>query len=405
MIDFTIGIGGAAGDGIDKSSETLAKSAARSGLHAYAFNSYQSVIRGGHIWLRLRLGQDKVYSQGDHLHALIALNQDSIERHAPEVESGGAILFNADKLLLNIPLRDNVLTVPLPVAQLLKPFAPVAPVMQNTVAVGALIFLFSLDFDVASTVLADTFSHKGKGVIDQNVGILKAGFEYAKEHFVPLGYQWQFSGKRRPYVTGNEAFSIGAVAAGCRFYSAYPMTPASGILTWMADHAERCGVVVKQMEDQLAVANVAIGAGYAGTRAMCATSGGGFALMTEAIGMAGMIDAQGVFVEVPRGGPSRGIPTKTEQADLNQVYGASQGDFPRIIIAPTSTADCYDSAVESMNLAEKYQCPVILVSDLQLSEHPETVDPDLLNGDVKIDRGALISEVDTTKGKFKRFEF
>ena len=141
MKDVVIGIGGAAGDGIDKSSETLAKTAARSGLYAYGFNSYQSVIRGGHIWLRLRLGEQKVSSQGDHLNALIALNQDSIERHAPEVESGGAILFNADKLKVNIPIRDNVLTVPLPVGQLTKPFAPVAPVMQNTVAVGALVFL------------------------------------------------------------------------------------------------------------------------------------------------------------------------------------------------------------------------------------------------------------------------
>jgi 2-oxoglutarate ferredoxin oxidoreductase subunit alpha len=264
MKDVVIGIGGAAGDGIDKSSETLAKTAARSGLHAYGFNSYQSVIRGGHIWLRLRLGEQKVSSQGDHLNALIALNQDSIERHAPEVESGGAILFNADKLKVNIPIRDNVLTVPLPVGQLTKPFAPVAPVMQNTVAVGALVFLFGLDLQAASSVLADTFGHKGKAVIDQNVGILKAGYEYAKEHFVPLGYQWKFTGNRRPYLTGNEAFSIGAVAAGCRFYSAYPMTPASGILTWMAEHSERCGVLVKQMEDELAVANVAIGAGYAG---------------------------------------------------------------------------------------------------------------------------------------------
>ena len=403
--DVVIGIGGAAGDGIDKSSETVAKTAARSGLYAYGFNSYQSVIRGGHIWLRLRLGEEKVYSQGDHVNALIALNQDSIERHAPEVESGGAILFNADKLKVNIPIRDNVLTVPLPVAQLTKPFAPVAPVMQNTVAVGALIFLFGLDFQASSSVLADTFGHKGKAVIDQNVGILKAGYEYAKEHFVPLGYQWKFTGKRRPYVTGNEAFSIGAVAAGCRFYSAYPMTPASGILTWMAEHSERCGVVVKQMEDELAVANVAIGAGFAGARAMCATSGGGFALMTEAIGMAGMIEAPVVFIEVQRGGPSTGIPTKQEQADLNQVYGASQGDFPRIIIAPSDTSDCFDSAVEAFNLAEKYQCPVIIISDLLLSEHPETVEPERFKADVPIDRGALIGEVNGKNGHYKRFEF
>src|ERR1700680_1185105 len=171
MSDVTIGIGGAAGDGIDKSSETLAKTAARSGLYAYGFNSYQSVIRGGHIWLRLRLAENKVCSQGDHLNALIALNQDSIERHAPEVESGGAILFNADKLKVNIPIRDNVLTVPLPVAQLCKPFPPLAPVMQNTVALGALVFLLGMEFDITATVLADTFKHKGQGVADSNSGL------------------------------------------------------------------------------------------------------------------------------------------------------------------------------------------------------------------------------------------
>src|SRR5207245_11771884 len=150
MNDVTIGIGGAAGDGIDKSSETLAKTAARSGLYAYGFNSYQSVIRGGHIWLRLRLREERAYSQGDHLNALIALNQDSIERHAPEVESGGAILFNADKLRVNIPIRDNVLTVPLPVAQLIKPFPPLPPVLQTPLAAGARIFLFAFTFNFLS---------------------------------------------------------------------------------------------------------------------------------------------------------------------------------------------------------------------------------------------------------------
>jgi len=405
MSDVVVGIGGAAGDGIDKSAETVAKTASRSGLHAYGFNSYQSVIRGGHIWLRLRMGQEKVHSHGDHTHALIALNQDSIERHAPEIESGGAILFNADKLRINIPVRDNVLTVPLPIAELTKPLGAIQPVMQNTVALGALIFLLDFDFDVASSVLADTFAHKGQGVIDQNVGVLKAGYNYARERFVPLGHKWNFTRKRRPYLTGNEALSIGAVAAGCKFYSAYPMTPASGILTWMAEHSERCGVVVKQMEDELAVANAAIGAGYAGVRSMCGTSGGGFALMTEAIGMAGMIEAPVVFVEVQRGGPSTGIPTKTEQADLNQVYGASQGDFPRIIIAPKDTRDCFDSAVEAFNLAEKYQCPVIIITDLLLSEHPETVEPEYFSADVPIDRGEMVSGWKSGNGAFKRYAF
>ncbi len=402
---ITIGIAGAAGDGLDKTGDTLAKTAARLGLYAYAYNSYQSVIRGGHIWLRVRLGQERLGSHGDHLHALIALNQDSIERHAPEVESGGIVIFNSDKLRCNIALRDNVVSAPIPVGQLTKPLGPVQPIMQNTVALGALLFLIGLEFDVTAGVFADTFGHKGQAIIDQNVKLARAGYDYAREHFAPLGCKWNFSRKRRPFITGNEAISLGAFAAGCKFYSAYPMTPASAILHWMANHGERCGISVKQCEDELAVVNTAVGAGFAGVRAMCGTSGGGFALMTEAIGMASMIEVPVVIVEVQRGGPSTGIPTKTEQADLNQVYGASQGDFPRVIIAPTDTADCFHSTVEAFNLAEKYQLPVIIISDLLVSEHPETIEPEELPATVPIDRGELVADWPGGNGKYKRYAF
>ncbi|MFQ5662789.1 MAG: 2-oxoacid:acceptor oxidoreductase subunit alpha [Terriglobia bacterium] len=405
MTDLTIGIGGAAGDGLDKTGDTLAKTASRLGLYLYAYNSYQSVIRGGHIWLRVRLAQEKVASHGDHLNALIALNQGSIERHAPEVEPGGVVLFNADKLRLNIPLRENVIAIPLPMGELTKPFGRILPVMQNTVALGALLFFLGLDFETAAGVLNETFAHKGKAVVDQNVGLARAGYDYAREHFVPLGCRWNFSGKRRVFVTGNEAFALGAVAAGCKFYSAYPMTPASSILHWMAAHAERCGVVVKQGEDELAVVNMAIGAGFAGARALCATSGGGFALMTEAIGQAGMFEVPLVIIEVQRGGPSTGIPTKTEQGDLNQVFGASQGDFPRVIIAPVDTTDCFPTTVEAFNLAEKYQLPVIIISDLLLSEHPETIEPEDLPAKVPIERGELVREWSEGNGPYKRYAF
>jgi 2-oxoglutarate ferredoxin oxidoreductase subunit alpha len=406
MRELTVGIGGAAGDGLDKTGDTLAKTASRSGLYVCAYNSYQSVIRGGHIWLRVRIAEKKVYSHGDTLTVLIALNQDSLERHAREVSSGGAIIYNSDKLKLDQSLvGDDVLTAPLPMSQITKPFGKVQPVMQNTVALGSLAFLTGLDFDTAVSVLADTFQHKGQAIIDQNVGIARAGFEYARDNFVPLGYEWSFSRIARPFVTGNELFALGAVTAGCRFYSAYPMTPASSILHWMANHADRCGVVVKQCEDELAVVNLAIGAGQAGVRAMCGTSGGGFALMTEAIGQAGMIEAPVVVIEVQRGGPSTGVPTKTEQADLNQVFGASQGDYPRCIIAPTTTDDCFHSAVEAFNLADKYQLPVTIISDLLLSEHPETIEPDALRSDVKIDRGEIVSEWPISNGSYKRYEF
>lgn len=405
MQEVTIGLGGAAGDGLDKSGLTIARTAGRLGLHLFAYNSYQSIIRGGHIWLRLRMGQEKVLSQGDHLNVLIALNQDTIERHAREVETGGAIIYNSDRLSCPTELiPDNVLTVALPIGELTKPIGKLPPIMQNTVLAGALLFLLDLDFEVMAEVLADTFAHKGSEVVDKNVAVAKAGFLCAEQNYVPLGCKWHFSRVRRPFMTGNQAFALGAVAAGCKFYSAYPMTPASGVLHWMSDHGEECGVVVKQCEDELGVVNMAVGAGHAGVRAMCATSGGGFALMTEGIGMAGMIEAPVVVINVQRGGPSTGIPTKTEQADLNQVYGASQGDYPRVIIAPTDVVDCFDTAVEAFNLAEKYQLPVLILSDLLLSEHPETVERDSMQADVTIDRGEIVDEWPVGNDDFKRYK-
>ena len=402
--EVTIGIGGAAGDGLDKSGDSLAKTASRLGLYIYAYNSYQSIIRGGHIWLRVRIGEQKLNSHGDHLNALIVLNQDSIERHAREVNPGGAVLFNSDKLHCDAQLlADHVLPVPIPVGELARPLGKLQPVMQNTVALGALLFLIGLEFETLAEVLDDTFQHKGAAVVEQNVKLARVGYDYARERFVPLGYNWNFPRLRRPFITGNEALALGAATAGCKFYAAYPMRPASSILHWMAAHADRCGIVVKQCEDELAVVNMAVGAGYAGVRAMCGTSGGGFALMTEGIGQAGMIEAPVVIVEVQRGGPSTGIPTKTEQADLNQVFGASQGDYPRVIIAPTNTTDCFDTAVEAFNLAEKYQLPVTIISDLLLSEHPETIEPDALRPDVPIERGALVTDWPAENGKYKRF--
>ncbi len=406
MKEVTLGIGGAAGDGLDKTGDTFAKTASRLGLYLYAYNSYQSIIRGGHIWLRVRMGEEKVYSHGDHLNLLIALNQDTLERHAREVEPGGAVLFNSDKLTLDSALFEGqVLPVPMPVRELLKPLGKTLPVMQNTVSLGAAIFLLGLDFEMMAEVLADTFQHKGQEVVNQNIEVAKAGYNYAKEKFVPLGYEWNFSRIRRPFITGNEAMALGAVAAGCKFYSAYPMTPASTILHWMVAHADRCGIVVKQCEDEIAVANMAVGAGLAGARSMCATSGGGFALMTEAVGQAGMIEAPVVFITVQRGGPSTGIPTKTEQADLNQALGASQGDFPRIIMAPADVTEAYYTAAEALNLADKYQLPVIILSDLLLSEHPETIERDALKPDLVIDRGQLVTEWPEDNGTYKRYAF
>ena len=200
---------------------------------------------------------------------------------------------------------------------------------------------------------------------------------------------------------------MGGAAAGVRFYCAYPMSPSSGVLHWMARHARQLGIMVRQVEDEIGVINMAIGAAHAGCRAMCATSGGGFALMTEGLGAASMMEIPLVCINVQRAGPATGVPTKTEQGDLWQVMGAGQGDYPRIIVAPTNIPDCFKTVPQLFNLVDKFQCPGIILSDLLLSEGRSSVDPAELDFNVNIDRGAVIGLNGATpplNGGYKRYE-
>jgi 2-oxoglutarate ferredoxin oxidoreductase subunit alpha len=410
MQEVTVGIAGAAGDGLDKSGDTLAKICGRLGNYVYAYNSYQSIIRGGHIWLKLRIGAEKVLNHGDKLTVLVALNQDSLERHSSEVDEGGIIIFNGDRLKCDASLvRQGVQVLPIPLseitAEIVKTHGALAPVMQNTVALGAVLYATQLGLEEAESVVKDTFGHKGEKIIDLNTSLLRCAYDYAKSKIKPVTGSWKFSKIRRPFTTGNEVIALGAYAAGCKFYSAYPMTPASTILHWMSANSGKTGILVKQGEDELAVMNMTIGAGIAGVRSMCATAGGGFALMTEALGMAGIMEVPIVCVEVQRGGPSTGLPTKTEQADLFQVYGASQGEYPRLLVAPRDIADAYQTTIDSFNYADRFQLPVTIMSDLLLSEHHEHVDKEDLSADVQIDRGELVTEWSEKNGKFKRFQF
>ena len=387
--DVIVGIGGAAGDGVASAGNTLALSVARQGQAVYAYNSYQSVIRGGHSWLRLRISPNKPLNHGDQVAALIALNQDTLDRHLQELIAGGVALYNSAKMQPGYKPPPGVQLCPLPVPDL-TPVYKELPVMQNTVAVGAIIRLMGLDFTGLESVLASTFAKKPQ-VVSVNVEAARAGYDYAAVHFQPLSMQLQQTTQQWALVTGNELFAMGAAFAGCKFYCAYPMSPATHILEWFAAHGKELGVCVRQVEDEISVINMTIGASHAGARGMCATSGGGLALMTEAIGLSGMIETPVVVINVQRAGPSTGVPTKTEQGDLNQAFGASQGDFPRIIIAPLSMPDCFTTPALAFNLADRYQCPVIILSDLLMSEGNETVDPALLDVEFQIDRGALIT--------------
>ena len=395
--ELTVWIGGAAGDGIASAGESFAKACSRSGYHVFAYNSYQSVIRGGHVCMHTRIGTHKVYTQGDDLDYLVALNEDTFKRYAKRVVPGGAILYNIDKFQAKpdqVPA--NVQLIGVPVMELVS-----NQLMQNTALMGALLQVIGLDPAAIRELIKERFGKKGEAVIKTNLDAFDKTMTFVKEKFQPGGIRLgSGDGKRRPLAGGNPMIGFGAVAAGCRFYSAYPMTPASTLLHWLVKYSVKTGVLVKQCEDEIAAINMAIGAGHVGVRAMTGTAGGGFALMTEAVGEAGMTETPVVIVEVQRGGPSTGLPTKTEQGDLFQLLGASQGEFPRVILAPRTLEECYTVAIEGFNIAEKYQCPVLITSDFYLAERLETFDGVDINN-VPIDRGPMVTQ--SNGSSYRRF--
>ncbi|MGH7825159.1 MAG: 2-oxoacid:acceptor oxidoreductase subunit alpha [Candidatus Binatia bacterium] len=403
-VDLAIAIGGAAGQGIATPGDILARIFVRRGLHLNAYNAYQSIIRGGHIFLTLRASDEPVLSFGDKIDILIPLNQDTMNRHLRLLKAGSAALYNRDKIKPT-EVEPGVQLCPFSVKELAPNVK--GDLVQNTIALAAALRLIGVEFKILEDILTLQFKRKGDAVIAENVGVARAGYEYAAGHFRPWSVSLPDTGKRMAFFEGNQALAMGGAAAGVRFYCAYPMSPSSGVLHWMARHGRQLGIMVRQVEDELAVINMAIGAAHAGCRAMCATSGGGFALMSEALGSAAMMEIPVVCINVQRAGPATGVPTKTEQGDLWQVMGAGQGDYPRIIVAPTNILDCFKTVPELFNLVDKFQCPGIILSDLLLSEGRSSVDPTELDFDVPIERGEVIGlngSVPRVNGGYNRFE-
>src|ERR1700734_4027605 len=371
---FSIGIGGAAGQGVATPGDIFAKIFSRRGLHLNAYNAYQSIIRGGHTFLTIRTGPDKIATTDGRLDLLIPLNQDTMDRHMRLLSSGGACLYNADLIKPGTP-APGVQLCPMPVSKL----ADISrnKIAQNTLAIGAGLSMMGVGFPALESVLEEQFRKKERAVIDENVNLARAGYDYATENFKPFAWPLPMTEKKYAVLSGNAALAMGGAAAGVKFYCAYPMSPSTGVLHWMADHARKAGIVVRQVEDEIGVINMAIGAAHAGCRAMCATSGGGFALMTEGLGMAAMIETPVVVINCQRAGPSTGVPTKTEQGDLWQMLGAAFGDYPRVIAAPLDIGDCFKLIPEIFDIADRFQCPGIVLCDLLLSEGRLSVDPNI----------------------------
>ncbi|MHB1016949.1 MAG: 2-oxoacid:acceptor oxidoreductase subunit alpha [Coriobacteriia bacterium] len=392
--ELRIKIGGAAGLGIKAAGQTLARSFVEAGLEVFDLSEYPSLIRGGHNTYTLRVSPRPISSHVEAVDVLIALDRETVDAHLDEVVDGGAVIFDPEVTSTEgwLPSK-RIRPVPVPLGKFAKEAG--GPIMANTVALGAALGLvhFPLMFLVDS--LREQFAHKKPEIAEQNAAAASVGYGYIAKL---AGDFWMavepLPGQpKRLLVDGNEAVGLGALAAGIGFYAAYPMTPASSILHFMAAHERDAGVVVKHTEDEIAAMNMVVGAAFTGTRAMCASAGGGFALMVEAFGMAAISESAVVVGVLTRPGPATGLPTWTEQSDLRYVIHASQGEFPRVVLAPGDRTDAFELAWKAFNLADQLQTPVIILGDSYLSDNRQSV-PAFDLGAVTIDRGKLVTEGD-----------
>ncbi len=403
-LDFVWKIGGEAGYGILSAANIFARTFTRGGYNVFAASEYPSLIRGGHNTGAVRVCDSPVFSHLNSVNLLVALNGETIDLHKSELASPCAVLHDESVNVSQKSVGNGALLVPVPFNRFAQEKGE-AKVMANTVAVGASLACVGYPFELLEGVLRDVFARKGEKVVSDNVEAGRAGFDWVKQK-VGSGFATQISPVESRFpkavVSGNEAIALGALCAGVRFHAQYPMTPVSGILHFLASRAKEFGVVVHQPEDEISAINEAIGAAYSGVRAMTATSGGGFCLMAEGVGLAGCTETPLVLVEGQRPGPSTGLPTKTSQGDLRFVLHASQDEFPRAVVAPGSVEECFYFAAEAFNVAEKFQVPVILLVDKYLAESARNVFLD--ESLVKIDRGLWASESELG-ADFKRYKF
>ncbi len=399
-------IGGEAGYGIMVTGQIFSRACARGGLNVCGLTEYPSRVRGGRNTYTARVSHGEIYSHLRPVDILVALDLEAVADHTGEVVPGGAIIYDSGEIDLDREdMRGDLSVLPVPMADICKEEG--APrLMRNNVAIGTSFGLLQYEFGILEGVIRDVFDRKGGEVVDQNLRVAKAGYDLARKEYPDFGYQLEpKDSKPRMLLTGNEACALGAIRAGLQFHAQYPMTPSSAVLHYLVGKERDYGFVVKQPEDEIAAINMAAGAAYAGARAMVATSGGGFSLMVEALGMAGMIEVPVVIIMGQRTGPSTGLPTWTEQGDLRFVLHASQGDFPRMVLAPGDVEECFYLTAEAFNLAERYQTPVIVLTDRYLAEDPWTV-PVFDQSKVKIDRGRMVNEKDLAEmDHFWRYDY
>jgi len=411
--EMNIRIGGEAGDGLESSGAGFCKALARAGLHVFGLPDYYSRIRGGHNFYSIRVSGRPLYSHAEPVHLLLALTEETIARHRGEVVEGGAVVYDSNRISSEPAPGNGVRCLGLPLSDVAKEKAGTA-LARNTMALGVAAGMAGFALESLESVIRDNFAPKGQEVVDGNLAAVEAGYQEGRKHASDFSFRLKAmpGSPPRMVVNGTQAFSLGALAGGCRFVSGYPMTPGSPVLHWMAAHAARYGVAIKHTEDEIAAISMAIGAAHMGARALAPTSGGGFALMVEALGLAGMTETPLVIYNAQRPGPSTGLPTRQEQADLLFMLHASQGEFPRFLLAPSTHEECFTVGWRAFNLAEKYQTPALVLSDHYLAVSVRTLELDAASSDrsfdfdaVEIERGALLSEaeLDALEEEYARY--
>jgi 2-oxoglutarate/2-oxoacid ferredoxin oxidoreductase subunit alpha len=366
---FSVKIGGEAGFGIMSAGELFSKIAVRSGLFTFDYIEYPSIIRGGHNIIQIVVGREKIRAPRLNTDFLIALNQQTIDLHKNELSAGSFLIYDEEQKMDISNIPGEVTAINIPFRRLATEISGNI-LMQNTIVLGAAVALLGGEFGHLSDLIKENFASKNQETIDKNLTAAQTGFEIIKKDKADKIVDWLVPEEKKEQIiaSATETISLGAIAAGLQFAAIYPMTPVSNILHFLAPLQEKYKFIYKQPEDEISAINMAIGAAYAGARSMVATSGGGFCLMTEALGLAGQTETPLVVIEGMRGGPSTGLPTWTEQGDLQFVLHASHGDFPRLILAPGDAEEAFYMTMEAFNLAEKYQTPVIIIVDKHICE-------------------------------------
>lgn len=400
-------IGGEAGFGIMASGTMLARTFSRAGYHVLTTNDYPSLIRGGHNVVTVRISTEEFFSMNRDVNILVALNKESVEKHKEELMDGTLVVYDqTDNQWNETDFSNKVKLLPIPLREIVGKFTA-DPIMRNTVALGVTVALLRAPFEFLSPVITDQFKRKGEEVIRQNLGIAQSGYDYVKQNFASETSAIIAPSKNKDkllVMNCSEAVGVGAVRAGLKFAAIYPMTPINALITFLADHAKSFKLVYKQPEDEIAGINMAIGASLAGVRSMVATSGGGFALMVEGLAFAGIVEAPLVIDLGMRVGPATGMPTYTEQGELQFVINAGHGEFPRIVLAPGDIAEAFNLTVDAFNLADRYHVPVFILTDKYLNESQWCVAASNFSGEVTIDRGKLhLVDPGAADGEFKRY--